>query len=137
MDAGSSRFYAWHGKTKRPVNFDFKDILAEFNAHNVEFIRRRRPRARRSWMCSSDEDLDVWVRPDRENAVRVIQSIAVVSSAPTRCHGRRFCRAWNKFSIGLPPLRIDTLTEISGLAFGEAWPNRMLTNFDDEPAAVL
>ena len=25
----------------------------------------------------------------------------------------------------------------SGLAFGEAWPNRMLTNFDDEPAAVL
>ena len=29
------------------------------------------------------------------------------------------------FQMGLPPSRIDILTEISGLTFDEAWPNRL------------
>ena len=28
------------------------------------------------------------------------------------------------FQMGLPPLRIDVLTELSGLTFGEAWSTR-------------
>jgi hypothetical protein len=30
------------------------------------------------------------------------------------------------YQIGLPPRRIDILTEISGLDFDEAWPSRVL-----------
>jgi hypothetical protein len=30
------------------------------------------------------------------------------------------------YQIGLPPRRIDILTEISGVSFEEAWPSRVL-----------
>ncbi len=31
--------------------------------------------------------------------------------------------------MGLPPVRIDLLTELSGLTFGEAWPGRTRADF--------
>jgi hypothetical protein len=41
------------------------------------------------------------------------------------------------FQVGLPPLRIDILTEISGVEFAEAWPSRIQTRFADQPVGVL
>ena len=36
--------------------------------------------------------------------------------------------------MGLPPVRIDVLTTISGVTFGEAWPGRAQASFG--PVAV-
>ncbi len=41
------------------------------------------------------------------------------------------------FQIGLPPLRIDVLTQISGVDFATAWPRRQEALFDDVQVAVL
>ena len=41
------------------------------------------------------------------------------------------------FQIGVPPLRIDILTAISGVEFNEAWPSRLQTRFADQPVGVL
>lgn len=35
------------------------------------------------------------------------------------------------YQIGLPPRRIDILTEISGVSFEEAWPSRVLEEVGD------
>lgn len=35
------------------------------------------------------------------------------------------------YQIGLPPRRIDILTEISGVSFEEAWPSRVLEKVGD------
>jgi hypothetical protein len=41
------------------------------------------------------------------------------------------------FQIGLPPLRIDVLTQISGVEFSRAWPRRLRATFDDVSVPVL
>ena len=41
------------------------------------------------------------------------------------------------FQIGVPPLRIDVITLIDGIDFDEAWPARLVTQFMDQPTAVL
>jgi hypothetical protein len=33
------------------------------------------------------------------------------------------------FQMGLPPCRVDILTEISGVTFDEAWPNRIVNDY--------
>jgi hypothetical protein len=38
------------------------------------------------------------------------------------------------FQMGLPPVRIDVLTTISGVTFAEAWPGRAQASFG--PVAV-
>jgi hypothetical protein len=35
------------------------------------------------------------------------------------------------FQIGVPPGRIDILTELTGLTFAEAWPDREAGSFGD------
>jgi hypothetical protein len=32
--------------------------------------------------------------------------------------------------LGLPPLRIDVLTDVTGVQFDEAWPDRLEADFD-------
>ena len=94
------------------MNFDFKDILAEFNAHNVEFIVVGAHALAAHGCVRATKDLDVWVRPDRENAVRVIQALQSFGAPLHDVTEDDFAAPGTTFQIGLPPLRIDILTEI-------------------------
>ena len=42
-----------------------------------------------------------------------------------------FSRPGVTYQIGLPPRRIDLLTELTGLTFAEAWPGRVRAPFGD------
>ena len=41
------------------------------------------------------------------------------------------------FQIGVPPLRIDIITDVDGVEFAEAWPDRLETSFGGVPAFVI
>lgn len=41
------------------------------------------------------------------------------------------------YQMGLPPYRVDILTEISGVTFDEAWPNRIYGNFGGATYPVI
>ena len=41
------------------------------------------------------------------------------------------------FQIGLPPLRIDIITDIEGVEFADAWPDRVETSFGGVPTFVI
>lgn len=72
-------------------------------------------------------DIDVLVRPSKENAGRVMNALRMFG-APTSAHGvtqSDFERGGNVYQIGLPPRRIDLLTEISGIGFDEVWRSRV------------
>jgi S1-C subfamily serine protease len=67
-------------------------------------------------------DLDVFVRPDRANAARVLRAL-VHFGAPVEAHGVTiddFVTPGTVYQIGLPPNRIDVITEISGVSYEEA-----------------
>jgi len=70
------------------------------------------------------QDIDIWVRPDGQNAQRVYQAL-IDFGAPIAAHGIRvddFAKPGNVYQIGLPPVRIDILTSIAGISFDEAQP---------------
>ena len=48
-----------------------------------------------------------------------------------------FSRPGIVFQMGLPPLRIDVLTELSGLTFSEAWSTRTRAVFGPVMADVI
>ena len=67
-------------------------------------------------------DLDVLVRPTRDNARLVVQALRMFG-APLEQHGigaEDFEREGTVYQLGLPPRRIDLLTKVSGLTFDEA-----------------
>ena len=82
-------------------------------------------------------DLDVWVRPDSENAKLVLNALKEFGTPLHDPTGADLTRHGTAFQIGLPPLRIDIVTAIDGVGFDEAWSERLLTRFGDLPPAVL
>jgi hypothetical protein len=113
------------------MNQDFVDLLRAFNAANVRFLvvgayalaLYGRPRA--------TGDLDVWIDATPENATRVMQALAAFGAPLTDVTVEDFSREGVVFQIGVPPGRIDILTQLTGLAFDEAWPGRLRRPFGD------
>jgi hypothetical protein len=72
-------------------------------------------------------DLDVWVRPDHENAERVIAALARFG-APIDALGialTDFTQPNLVAQLGVPPYRVDLMTSISGVDFDVAWADRI------------
>jgi hypothetical protein len=111
------------------MNPDFIDLLRTFSAADVRFLivgayalaLYGRPRA--------TGDLDVWIEPTPDNAVRVISALSAFGAPVGDVSAADFSRPGVVFQIGVPPGRIDILTELTGLTFSEAWPNRVRHSF--------
>ena len=112
--------------TLEGLNEDFRDLLVLLADGGVEFVIvgtyalafHRAPRA--------SGDIDVFVRPSLANGQRLFDAL-VRFGAPVESAGvtaADLAQAGTGYQIGLPPRRIDLMTEISGLSFDEAWASR-------------
>lgn len=107
------------------VNRDFIEILAAFNAHSVEYILVGAHAMAAHGHVRATKDLDIWVRPSDENAPKVLASLVEFGVPLHDLTEADLATAGTIFQIGVPPIRIDILTEIDGVAFESAWPDRI------------
>jgi hypothetical protein len=109
------------------MNPDFADLLRAFCAARVRSIVvgayalafHSRPRA--------TGDMDIWVEPTPENARSVLQALRIFGAPLDEVDARDFETPGVVFQIGVPPRRIDLLTDLTGLTFAEAWDDRITT----------
>ena len=66
-------------------------------------------------------DLDIWIDATPENAEKIIRALKDFGAPLTNISESDFATPGVTFQIGIPPRRIDLLTNISGLQFAEAW----------------
>lgn len=116
---------------------DFTDLLSAFNAHGVDHIVVGAHALAAHGHVRATKDLDVWVRPSTENAQRVYAALAAFGAPLDDLVPQDLAEPGLILQIGVPPVRIDILTEIAGLQFEEAWRDRVPTRFDQEPTSVL
>jgi hypothetical protein len=113
------------------MNPDFVDLLRAFTAADVRFLIvgayalaiYGRPRA--------TGDLDVWVEATADNAGRVMEGLREFGAPLQDLVEADFASPGVTYQIGVPPGRIDILTELTGITFAEAWPQRLRRPFGD------
>ncbi|HEU4925995.1 MAG TPA: hypothetical protein VFT24_03040 [Vicinamibacterales bacterium] len=119
------------------MNPDFLDLLHAFAAADVRFLIvgayalavHGRPRA--------TGDLDVWIDATPQNAGRIMRALAAFGAPLAEVTEADFSRPGAVFQIGVPPGRIDILTELTGLAFADAWATRIRRPFGDIDADFI
>jgi len=114
------------------VNKDFRDILALLQSEGAAFLIVGAHALAVHGYLRATGDLDLWVRPDPENAQRVWRAL-LRFGAPVDALNLSQAdleKPGVVFQIGLPPRRIDLLTEISGIEFAEAWTTRVMQVVD-------
>src|SRR6266536_1640388 len=107
------------------MNPDFVDLLRAFVAADVRFLivggyalaLHGRPRA--------TGDLDIWIEARPENAARVLKALAAFGAPLENISEADLAQKNIVYQIGLPPGRIDILTELTGLTFAEGWQDRV------------
>ena len=119
------------------MNQDFRDLLAEFNARQVEFLLVGAHALAAHGHVRATQDLDVWVRPSQENAKRVIEAIRAFGAPSHDLTEKDLSTPGLIFQIGVEPIRIAVLTAIDGIQFEDAWADRIISKFADQPVTVL
>ena len=73
----------------------------------------------------------MWVDATPANAPCVMRALEGFGAPMTDIVERDFALPGVVFRIGIPPLRIDIVTELTGVTFDEAWPDREAGMFGD------
>jgi len=119
------------------MNRDFLDMLSALSEARAEFLVvgahavavHARPRATGS--------LDLWVRPTSENAQRVWRALQAFGAPLHELEPDDLVSDDLVFQIGLPPSRIDILTDIGSVDFETAWRNRIEVRLEDLVVPVI
>ena len=119
------------------MNQHFLDLLRAFIDRDVRFLIvgayalavHGRPRA--------TGDLDVWVDPTPDNAASIMQALELFGAPTGHVNADDFSRPGIVFQMGLPPFRIDVLTDLTGLTFTEAWVDRIQAEFGELTVDVI
>ncbi len=118
---------------------DFRDVLVRLAEASVEFVIVGAYALAFHGAPRASGDIDLFVRPTPDNAQRVFDALARFG-APLASAGvtpADFARAGLVYQIGLPPRRIDILTEISGVGFDEAWVSRATGQIDGRTVSFI
>jgi hypothetical protein len=119
------------------VNQDFKELLLAFNGHNVEYLIVGAHALAAHGHVRATKDLDLWVRPEKFNAEKVLHALSDFCAPLRDLTADDLSKKETIFQIGLPPLRIDVITNIDGVEFEEAWPDHLESSFGDVRAFVI
>jgi hypothetical protein len=118
---------------------DFVDIVRCLNAEACDFVIVGAHALAVHGSPRATGDLDILVRADGENARRVMRALTRFG-APLAAHGiteQDFATPGAVYQMGLPPRRIDVLTQISGVTFEEAIANPVMGRIGDEPVRCI
>jgi hypothetical protein len=119
------------------INSDFRDLLCEFNAAEVRYLVVGAYAVFLHAQPRYTKDLDVWVDATDDNAPRVFAALTKFGAELSQVSPADFARPGITFQMGIEPNRIDVLTEISSVAFADAWPSRLESTYGDQRLWVL
>jgi len=116
---------------------DFKELLALFNAHGVEYVIVGGYALAFHGAPRFTGDLDILVRTEPGNARRVVEALADFGFASLGFAPDDFTKPECVIQLGVPPIRVDLITSLTGVTWEEAWAGRVRGAYGDMPVQYL
>ena len=101
-------------------NPDYSDLLKLFTENSVNYVVVGAYAMAAHGYVRATGDIDLFVKPTRENAEAVYESLASFGAPLAGISGEDFTIPGNIYQIGVPPNRIDILTAIDGMKYEES-----------------
>lgn len=113
------------------VQPDFKDLLSLFNAHHVEYVIVGSYALAFHGAPRYTGDIDLFVRPTEENAGRILNALADFGFGSLQLQIKDFVSPDQVIQLGIPPVRIDLLTSISGRDWESVQEDKVTGKYGD------
>ncbi|MEM1096711.1 MAG: hypothetical protein AAGJ10_19095 [Bacteroidota bacterium] len=82
-------------------------------------------------------DIDIWIERSRDNAQRVHRALRDFGFNVPALRAELFERLDQVIRMGYPPLRVEILTSIDGVVFGDCYPKRINGELGETPAVII
>lgn len=102
------------------IQKDFKELLELFNAHKVEYLIVGGYALAFHGAPRFTGDIDLLVKPDSENAKHILAALAEFGFGSLELSEADFTASQHVVQLGVPPVRIDIMTSITGILWEKA-----------------
>jgi len=119
------------------IQEDFNALLASFNANKVEYLVVGGYALAFHGAPRFTGDLDLFVNPQSENAQHILDALKDFGFDSLELKAEDFMRLNQVVQLGVPPVRIDIITSLDGVAWEEAWAGRVEGAYGDTPVSFI
>jgi len=116
---------------------DFKEFLKSLNSNRVEYLLIGGYAAGVYGYIRATSDMDVWVNISPENAARIDRALREFGFAATPLTVDLFLTRNNVVRMGVPPIRIEILTSISGVEFEACYAEKETVQIEEIVVPVI
>jgi len=116
---------------------DFRDLLALFNEHNVEYMIVGGYALAFHGAPRYTGDLDIFVRPDSGNAGRILAALDQFGFGEAGITAGDFKNPDKVIQLGVAPVRIDIITSLTGVSWEEALADREKGEYGETPVYFI
>jgi len=104
---------------------DFKEFLKLLQVHQVEYLLIGGYAVGYHGYPRATADMDVWVAIHPQNADKLVAVLKEFGFDVPELSAELFLKEHQVIRMGVPPLRIEIVTTISGVSFQECYPERV------------
>ena len=116
---------------------DFRELLESFNAHGVEYVLVGAYALAFHGAPRYTGDLDLFVRPTLENARRILAALGDFGFGSLGLAIEDYTAPDRVLQLGVPPVRVDLVTSLTGVTWGEVWAAHTAVTSDGIRIAVI
>jgi hypothetical protein len=119
------------------IQEDFKEFFALLNEHKVEFIIVGGYALAFHGAPRYTGDIDVYLNPDHLNAERILKALEDFGFSSLDLSVEDFQKKDHIIQLGVPPIRIDIITSISGVTWEQAESSKISGEYGDVPVFYI
>jgi predicted nucleotidyltransferase len=116
---------------------DFRDFLKLLNSHRVEYLLVGGYAVCYHGYYRNTGDMDLWIAVHRENALKMVPLIREFGFNVPELSEALFLQKGRIIRMGLEPVRIEILTEISGCEFADCYQQKVEATLDGVPVKII
>ncbi len=109
---------------------DFKEFLKLLNANQVEYLLIGGYAVGYHGYPRATADMDIWIAAKPDNSTKIINVFNDFGFSDFMLQPDIFLKEDQIIRIGLPPIRIEVITTISGVSFDECYSERIIGRID-------
>lgn len=109
---------------------DFKEFLKLLNAHQVEYLLIGGYAVSYHGYPRATVDMDIWIALQPANAERIVAVLKEFGFDLPELSPQLFLKEWQVIRLGVPPVRIELATTVSGVNFNECYAERLTDILD-------
>jgi hypothetical protein len=112
------------------IHNDFKELLELLNSHKVEYLVVGSYALAFHGAPRFTGDIDLFVKPDFVNSKRILAALTEFGFGSLNLSEEDFMTPENVIQLGVPPVRVDIMTSLTGVPWEKAQAGKIIGSFD-------